>query len=297
MPIATIDAHHHLWDLTVNRHPWLEGPPVKAHFGSTDRLPRGYSIDAYLEDIDGQNIVKSVHVEAGADPSDPVRETRWLQAIADAHGFPHGIVAYASLNQKEVRGVLEAHCELRNMRGIRMMTKKVGELSKDTDASGSLMSDADWRQGFKILGELGLSFDLQAPTPLMNEAAELASAFPDMQVMLTHAGLPLDRTEEGMAAWRDGMRRLADRPNIALKVSGVPMTDWNWTVDSLRPVVLTAIEIFGVDRTMFGSNFPIDGLYSDYATLFNAYREITADFTAEEQRRLFHDNAARLYRL
>ncbi len=296
-PIETIDSHHHLWDRQLNRYPWLDGPPTTAHFGSTDQLPHEYGIDIYLKDIADQNIVKSVHVEAGTDPSDPVNETRWLQGVAETHGYPNGIVAYANLADPKVRDVLEAHCEFPNMRGIRMMTKKVGQLSKDLDASGSLMSDAQWREGFAVLGEMGLSFDLQAPASLMAEAAALAAAFPDNQLMLTHAGLPLDRSESGMARWRAGMHQLAEQANIALKISGLPMTDWKWTVDSLRPMVLEAIDAFGVHRTMFGSNFPIDGLYSDYGTLIEAYRTIVAGFTSEEQAQMLHDNAARLYRL
>ncbi len=295
--IATIDSHHHLWNRSLVRYPWLDGPATKAHFGSTDQLPEEYGIDAYLQDIAGQDIVKSVHVEAGADPADPVSETRWLQTVADTHGFPHGIVAYADLADPGIRGVLQAHCESPNMRGIRMMTKKVGQLGKNVDASGSLMSDTQWRQGFAILGELGLSFDLQAPAPLMAEAAALANDFPGNQLMLTHAGLPLDRSEDGMAAWRTGMGQMSQHQNIALKISGIPMTDWRWDIDSLRPIVLAAIDFFGVERTMFGSNFPIDRLYSDYGTLFGAYRRIVADFTAPEQEQMFYGNAARLYRL
>lgn len=296
-PIKTIDSHHHLWDRARHGYPWLDGPSVKAHFGTTDQLPHEYGIAAYLDDIAGQNIVKSVHVEAGADPADPVRETRWLQSVADSHGYPHGIVGYANLADPSVKQVLEGHCEFANMRGVRMMTKQVGQLTKDADASGSLMSDGQWRRGFAMLGQMGLSFDLQAPTPLMAEAAALAGAFPDIQLILTHAGLPLDRSEDGLAAWRAGMGRLAEHDNIALKISGIAMTDWQWTVDSLRPVVREAIDIFGVARTLFGSNFPIDRLYSDFNTLFAAYRQIVADFSPSEQAQMFHDNAARLYRL
>ena len=100
-----------------------------------------------------------------------------------------------------------------------------------------------------------------------------------------------------MVAWRRGMRKMADCPNIAVKITGLPMTDWHWTTDSLRPVVLETIEIFGVDRCMFGSNFPIDGLHSSFDTLLDAYREIVATLSEDEQRALFHDNASRYYRI
>jgi len=161
----------------------------------------------------------------------------------------------------------------------------------------SKMSEADWRAGFQVLGELGLSYDLQAPTPLMSEAAELALDFPDNQILLTHTGLPLDRTVSGLEAWRRGMKKMAERDNISVKITGLPMTDWSWTVESLKPMVLETIEIFGVNRSMFGSNFPIDGLHSTYDALFNAFREIVSGFSDAEVHALFHDNAARSYRL
>jgi predicted TIM-barrel fold metal-dependent hydrolase len=295
--IPTIDAHHHLWDLEANAYPWLSGPPVEAHFGPYEKIRKNYQVEDYLRDIRGQHVVKSVHVEAGADPTDPVRETAWLQAQADRHGYPHAIVAYANLAAPDVGAVLEAHCRCPNVRGIRMMARKPGELRGAGDPGTSLMSDPAWRRGFAQLRPLGLSFDLQAPPPLMAEAARLAGDFPDVPLVLTHAGLPLDRSPAGMAAWRAGMQRLAERSNVWVKISGLPMTDWRWTVDSLRPIVLETLEIFGVERAMVGSNFPVDGLYSDYDRLLNAHRTITAGLTLEEQRDLFHDNAARFYRL
>ncbi len=295
--IPIVDAHHHLWDLAANHYPWLSGPPVTAHFGPYDRIRKTYGVAEYLRDARGQHVVQSVHVEAGADPADPVRETRWLQAQADRYGFPHGIVAYADLAAPDAPAVLEAHRSFPNVRGIRMMAWPPGQLRGSGDPGRSRMSDRAWRRGFARLPTLGLTFDLQAPPPLMAEAAALAADFPDVGLALTHAGLPLDRSPEGLAAWRAGMRALAERPNVCVKVSGLAMTDWHWTVDSLRPLVLETIEIFGVDRAMFGSNFPVDGLYSDFDTLFDAYRRIVAGFTLDEQRRLFHDNARRFYRL
>lgn len=295
--LPLVDAHHHLWNTHLNRYPWLEGEPFEAHFGNSGDLPRPYDLTAYLADIDGLNVVKSVHVEASHDPSDPVRETRWLQSLADVHGFPHGIVGFADLTKSDVGAILEAHAESPNFRGIRMSTMTPAQLREAKGDVRSKMSETAWREGFGVLSKMGLSFDLQAPAPLMAEAAEVAGLFPNAQILLTHAGLPLDRSDAGMAAWRRGMKLMAERPNIALKVTGVPMTDHHWTVDSLRPIVCEAIDIFGVDRTMFGSNFPIDGLHSSLGRLLGAYREIIADYTDAEQRAMLHDNAARLYRL
>jgi predicted TIM-barrel fold metal-dependent hydrolase len=293
-----VDAHHHAFDITQVAYPWLVGEPIKAHFGPYEKIHgKSYTIEDYRRDIAEQNVVKSVHVEASAKPEQAERETAWLQAQADVHGFPHGIVAYANLSDPDVGHLLDAHCRHRNMRGVRMMTKRPSDLAGKVDGSGSLMSDAQWRKGFAMLAERGLSFDLQAPSPLMAEAAALANAFPRSQIILTHAGLPLDRTPEGRAAWRAGMKRMAEQPNIALKISGIPMTDWTWTTESLRPIVLESIDFFGPARTMFGSNFPIDGLYTSYCTLFDAYREIIAGFSEAEQSAMLHDNAVAFYRL
>ncbi|MCL4149782.1 UNVERIFIED_CONTAM: hypothetical protein GTU68_044084 [Idotea baltica] len=295
--IPTIDSHHHLWDTSENEYPWLAGPSFDAHFGSSGDLPRPYLLEQYLEDTKNQNIVKSIHVEASFSPDNPVGETNWLQALADTHGFPHGIVAFANLDKPDVREVLEQHCAFANMRGIRMPTMTPAQLREAKGDIRSKMSQTDWRKGFKVLCDLDLSYDLQAPTPLMAEAAELASDFPEARIFLTHTGLPLDRTEEGMDAWRRGMKKMAERLNISVKITGLPMTDWNWTTASLRPMILETIDMFGVDRCMFGSNFPIDRLHSSFDTLFDAFREVVSDFSADEQAALFHDNAARGYRL
>jgi predicted TIM-barrel fold metal-dependent hydrolase len=93
------------------------------------------------------------------------------------------------------------------------------------------------------------------------------------------------------------MWELATLPNVVVKISGLGTVDWHWTIDSIRPFVAQTIEAFGVSRCMFASNFPVDKLYSDFDTLYGAFRKITESFNADERRMLFHDNAARYYRL
>ena len=109
--------------------------------------------------------------------------------------------------------------------------------------------------------------------------------------------MPVDREARDIAGWAAGIKRLAEAPNIACKISGLGMGDWKWTTDGIRPFVLTAIEAFGVDRCMFASNFPVDKLFSSYDTLFTAYKDITRNFSPAERLKLFHDNAAHFYRL
>src|SRR5262245_39802579 len=117
-----VDAHHHLWDLERNHYPWLEAElDPDAAIGDYSGLRRSYLIEDFAADSEPAGVVRTVHVQAEWDPDDPVGETRWLQAVADRHGLPHGIVAAARLEDSRVDDVLEAHVAYSNMRGIRQM--------------------------------------------------------------------------------------------------------------------------------------------------------------------------------
>jgi predicted TIM-barrel fold metal-dependent hydrolase len=293
-----IDAHHHLWDLQNHKYPWLQERPLKPRLeGNIEPIAKDYLLKDYLEDIRNQNVVKSVHVQTGWDPADPVGETRWLQQLADQHGYPHGIVARASLDAPDIEQVLEGHLLYKNVRGIRHMINWHPDPAKTYVDRPDLVRTSAWRQGFALLHRLGLSFDLQLYPAQMADAAALAHANPDTLIILNHAGMPVDRDEEGIRLWQRGIRGLAGAPNVVAKLSGLGTVDWKWTVASIRPFVLETIEAFGVARCMFASNFPVDKLYSDFDTLYRAFHEITASFSADERRKLFHDNAARYYRL
>jgi predicted TIM-barrel fold metal-dependent hydrolase len=159
------------------------------------------------------------------------------------------------------------------------------------------MSDPAWRRGFAALGTHGLSFDLQAPYWHLREAADLARAFPGTTIILNHTGLPADRSKAGLGAWRDALAAFAANRNTAVKISGIGLAGGAWTVEANGPVVLTAIEVFGVDRCMFASNFPVDSLTGDFDTIFDGFRRIVAHLPERDQRRLFAENAARYYRV
>jgi predicted TIM-barrel fold metal-dependent hydrolase len=296
--IPIIDAHHHLWDLGHFSYPWLSKRPLPASVaGDVVPIAQNYLLSDYLHDGLGQNLIKSVHVDAGMDPLHPVTETRWLQSIADQHGFPHGIVARAELNLKSVQTVLEQHCEHPNMRGIRHIVNWHADPAKTFVQRADLLRDPDWLSGFGLLQRFNLSFDLQLYPSQFADAVVLAQRYPDTTIILNHAGMPVDRGEEAYTYWREGMRRLAAQRNIWVKISGLGMVDWKWTEASIRPYVLDTIDCFGVDRCMFASNFPVDKLYSSFATLYGAFRSIVRSFEEHEQRKLFGETAAKVYRL
>jgi predicted TIM-barrel fold metal-dependent hydrolase len=295
--IPIIDPHHHLYDLKTGNYPWLQGPMLERVFGDYSAIRNDYLIDNFLADIRNQNVVKTVHLQVEYDHNDPVAETRWLQNVADKHGYPHGIVGFADLSSPDLQAVLEAHCAFPNVRGIRQCLNFHRDPVKTFIDSPHLMSDAQWRAGYALLKRYDLSFDLQLYYSQMEEATALAKDFPDTAVVLNHTGMPVDRSPEEIEAWKKSMKLLASAPNVSCKISGLGMGDWKWTVDSIRPFVLHAIDAFGTGRCMFASNFPVDKLFSSYDDVFNAFKAITKDFSSSERRALFHDNAERVYRL
>jgi len=296
--LPIVDPHHHLWDLERFSYPWLSARPLPASVaGDVAPIAKSYLLDDYLADTANQNVVKSVHVDAGFDPSQPAEETRWLQSIADQRGFPHAIVARAELHRPDVEATLAAHCRFPNVRGIRHIVNWHPDPAKTYVTKPNFLADTAWLRGFALLKRYNLSFDLQLYPSQMPEAAALAAAHGDTRIILNHAGMPVDRDPEALALWRTGMRALAAQPNVWVKISGLGMVDWRWTEDSIRPFVLDTIEIVGPDRCMFASNFPVDKLYSSFDALYGAFKSIVSDFTKSEQRKLFSDTALAVYRI
>ena len=281
-----VDAHHHLWDLSRNRHPWLQDEPmIPFRYGDYRPLRRDYAPDDYRADAAGFAVAATVAMEGEWDPADPVGESRWMAEVASGAGFPQGFVARAFLHRDDVREILAAHAEIPLVRGIRHKP------------DGVAMSDPAWRRGFAALAAHGFSFDLQVPHARLREALDLAESFPGTQIILNHAGLPSDRSPEGLSAWRKNMALAARAPNIAVKISGLGLADRPWRAEENIPIVREVVEMFGVDRCMFASNFPVDNLRGEFGVIFGAYLAAVADLSAAERARLFHDNAVKIYRL
>ncbi|PZO05618.1 MAG: amidohydrolase [Alphaproteobacteria bacterium] len=297
--LPIVDPHQHLWDFTRQHYGWLMDTPLPANpAGDCTEIARPYGLDDYLADVAGWNVIGTVHVDAGADADQALDETRWLQEISDARGLPTGIVAYAALNQPlaKLDAILSAHRQSPGVRGIRQIVNWHADPAR-TYGPRDLLLDDDWQAGFAVLQKHDLSFDLQIYPSQMPGAARLAARHPDTQIILNHAGMPTDRDEAGLTAWREGMSLLAAQPNVAVKISGLAMVDRCWTTESIRPFVLTTIDLFGPDRAMFASNFPVDKLYGDFSRHYEAYDALTADFSDAERRKLFGGSAMAVYRL
>lgn len=294
--MAIIDPHHHLWDLNTIRYPWLEVKEKTAFFGSYASLAKNYNVCDYLADSRNQGLEKSVHVQAECGHENPVAETRWLAALSEQHDIPSAIVAYADFRRDNIQDVLEQHCEFEQVRGIRQILNYHNNPAL-TYTDHNLLEDEKWRSNFGLLTQFGFSFDMQLFYQQMKQAAQLATRHDNIQFILNHTGMPVERDEDGIAGWKAGMRTLATCDNIAVKISGLGMADPKWTVESIRPFVLTTIDLFDTWRCMFASNFPVDSLFSNYDKLYEAYRFISKEFSGKERARLFYDNAAHYYRL
>ena len=296
--IPVIDSHHHLWDMEDNPYPGLQNPSDDTHLGDYRSICKNYLIDDFLEDLQGLNVTKSVHIEAGWESDDCQAETRWLQKISIQHGFPTGIVPNVDLFADDAEHQIETLASYPNVRGIRSRFLTPAELANLPNQSiENPLANKNWRNAFQKLDTHNLSFDLQAPPLLMPMAADIAKAFPETRFVLTHAGLPLDRSVDGIQIWKKGMRTLAALDNVYVKISGLGMTDWKWTQNSFRPIIMDTIDIFGPSRCMFGSNFPVDSLYATYYRLLSSIRSIISDLSEEEQQQILNKTASIFYRI
>ena len=290
--IPFIETHHHLWELDRFHYDWLTDPGWPGHnallgdykmIRSTIGAPWRFFKEFY-----GQNVIKSVHVEAAYAGPDAVEETVWLDAVAKEHGYPHALVVFCDIEQDDGEAQLDRHLAASDLvRGVRIRAHP-----DDPDT-------AAFKRGYAALGARGLSYELNAsPGKLLNGRA-VAAANPGVAVILGHAGFPVQRDDDYFQQWKSEISQLAEVEHVAAKVSGFGMADNRWTIGSIRPWVLHMIEAFGPSRIMFGTNWPVDILYATYLEQVDAYRSIIAEagFSRDEQEDMLYRNAERFYRI
>jgi predicted TIM-barrel fold metal-dependent hydrolase len=295
MPRRIVDAHHHFWDLGRNRHPWLcDEPPIAFRYGDYAALRRNYLQADYLHDAATASVEVqgTVYVETEWDPADPRGEMRYVETLIRERGLPTVAVAHTRLDAPDAPDLLAHHAAFPFVRSIRHKPR-ANPRPGMTEPGG--MADSAWRRGYAQLAPLGLRFDLQTPWWHMGEAAALARDFPDTTLIINHAGLPADRSAEGLAAWRRAMAQVAEYPNVYVKISGIGVPGQAWTAQANGAIVRHLIEVFGVTRCMFASNFPVDSLCGSFEAIFGGFGDIVADLSDDEQDALFRRNAIRIY--
>ncbi|WP_170422287.1 amidohydrolase family protein [Ruegeria arenilitoris] len=287
-----IDAHHHLWDLNAVSYPWLMARGVERFFGDPTPIQRDYLLDEFRSEAEPCGVRASVHIQVGA--KNGLDEARWVQSVADANrDWPMAQVVFCDLTSADLSAQLDTFQSLTTVRGLRQIVGRAPGEDAQT-GTNTLLDSAAFATGLQEAGRRGLSFDLQLIPELMEKTARVLAQAPETQIALCHAGSPHDRSPEGLRDWAQHQRALSALPHVTCKLSGLGMFDHTWTPDSIRPIIETCLDQFGPDRVMFGSNFPVDKLYGDYATLANAYHDLVP---VEAHQAVFQDTAARFYDL
>jgi predicted TIM-barrel fold metal-dependent hydrolase len=296
--VTLIDAHHHLWEVSQKKHPSLYGPQRPDSFiGDNSAIRHDYLPSDYRRDAAGHNVLATVHCEAEWDRDDQLGETRWVASMHEQHGVPTAIVAHAWFDTPNAEEIIAAQAANPLVRGIRSKPVTAASPDKMNPGAPGTMQDETWLRGFALLEKYKLSWDLRVPFWHLEEAAAVARAFPKTAIILNHTGFPWDRSEEGLAAWRRGMGVLAREPNVWVKVSEFGLKDRAWDYEENSRLVCDAIAIFGIERSVFATNFPVASLRIGYGALVEAMSRMLADRSPEDRDRFFWKNATSFYRL
>ncbi len=286
-----IDAHHHLWDLAMDRHPWLRptGGEIKA-LGDLAPIRRNYLVDDYRRDAANQNVAASVHVEAAWDRSDdPLAEIHWLESLDKSSGVAVRYIGFASLAAPNAAETLDRLADVGRCVGVReMLSWHPTQPARNFAAAGRdrRRTGLPPRRLFAVAARSHARTDA---LPLSGGGGRPSSrrTSPDQRFIVNHCGSPIDRDADGMARWKRGLRLLGRQPNISVKISALTAYDPSPTPESLREVAMHCIESFGVDRSMFGSDFPVGRLWTTFDAIFDGFKAIVQDFSEDEQRALF----------
>ena len=276
-----VDTHQHLWDLDLFRYAWLRQLPV---------LNRSFRMEDYLAATNGLFVEKSVHLEADVDEPFMVDETRHVLRLADrADNTLEGVVACARPESKDFKTYLERILGHPRLKGIRRV------LHTQPDDLGQ---SETFIENVRSLAGNGLSFDICVLSRQLPLAIRLVSRCPDVTFILDHCGVPQVR-EKILDPWRSHIREIAQFPNVCCKISGLVayVDPNNWAAEDVRPYVDYAIECFGWDRVMFGSDWPVCTLSASYRQWVDILLSLTRSAGEANQKKLFQDNAIRVYRL
>lgn len=295
--LPIIDAHHHFWDLSLNKHPWLCGDErIPFRYGDYSSICQDFLVEAYQQVSAQHNVIKTVHMEAEWVSDDPVGETAWLHRLHDATGYPHAVIGQAWFARDDIADVLAGHASYPLVRSVRQKPKAAASPESFVANAPGSMGDPAFREGYGWLARFGLHYDLQCPWWHLGEAADLARDYPGTTIILNHTGLPSDRSAAGLAGWHEAMAQFAACENVAVKISGIGVPGEPWSVALNGGVVRQTIDLFGAERCMFASNFPVDGLCGTFDEIYSGFKEITAPLGEEVQAMLFHDTAVKYYR-
>ena len=298
-----IDSHHHLWcpenDTADIGYVWLKNIGVMKPFGDPTSIQRDYLPEEFKAESKKHELVGSVHIQCDGAIPDPVKESEWLESLSQSHGVPSAHIGFVDLTSADTPALLERYIQLPNFRGVRQIISRIDGRPEISFTSVDYLDHTIWREHFGLLAEHNLSFDLQLYPQQMADAAIFLEQHPDAPVVIDHAGSPYDQSKAGRLFWREGLEELAQLPHCHIKLSGFGMFDQQWDSRSIQPLFNDIIELFGVDRVMFGSNFPVDKLMHSYDFVVDSVVECCRNLGLNEAdiERFFYGNVREFYQL
>lgn len=296
MTAGIVDAHHHIWrqaDLD-----WLSGPMIPRIFGPYEPIRRDYLIDEYRADVTPFGVEKSVYVQTNWPLAKSVDEVRWVQSVAEETGWPHAIVGSADLMDDGCAAVFAEQARISPlMRGTRLQLHWHQNPAYRFAPVPDRMNDPVFRRNLARIETYGWHFELQVFSGQMRNAAKLAADFPGIPFVLIHAGMLESDLPEDRAVWLEGMKLLAEQPNVLVKFSGLGTFSHRVEPAFIAGVIRDVVTLFGSDRCMFGSNFPIEKIWTDFETLWAAYSGALAEYPEQVRDNILRDTAAKTYRL
>jgi predicted TIM-barrel fold metal-dependent hydrolase len=295
-PSELVDCHHHIW--RVADLPWLSGDPVPRIFGPYEPIRRDYLAEEYIAEATAVGITSSVYVQANWPVDRSLDEIRWLADVHAATGWPMAFIGSADLFEPGAVEVMRQQAALTPLvRGTRLQLHWHERPEYRFAAAPDRMDDPVFRRNIASLADLGWLFELQVFSPQMALAARLVADFPETTFALVHAGMLENTDPATVEAWRQGVQLLAEQPNVVVKLTG--QGTFNHRVDQglIDLVTGTCLQLFGSHRCMWGSNFPVEKIWTELPPLVAAWRRALADQPADVQDDVFAGTARRVYSL
>ena len=294
--LEIVDAHVHFWMPAT--HKWVAKAVSEPPFVGKYNFSPAYLPEDYRKDAEGYHVTHLVHVEAGWG-KDEVGETVWLDSIADKDALrtPQAIVGHCDLSSELAREVIQRHCQSKRFKGIRQLlyyhpTKSVPFMAPHDD----YFTDPKWLSGVSLLQEFNLSLEFLIDATQTHRAAQVARQFPNVKFMLEHCGIAYS-TNEKTTLWREGLAELASQSNVYCKVSGMFWDCPGWTQESVMKRTQPCFDLFGLDRCVFASNFPVDRMNVSFSDVIACLQPIMQRYTPEERDKYFSGNAKKFYGL
>eukprot|EP01084_Bolivina_argentea_P277687 474180_1 len=290
------DPHHHLWNPSTNswinqKHRLKTVPVIK----SLENYSY-YGIDQFLSESKKYKLDSCVYLQCGY--NDNIKEVEAMQSLYDKYGFPNGIIGYANLQSDNIEYILKKQMKYKNFRGIRPTIKyhQIYEQRRSAPNANIMMSPT-FHNGLQLMSKYNLILELHLYPSQLKYASIIACSYPKLKMIINHCAYPLNEDIEEY--WNKGMELMSKCKNVFVKLSGWCIFDEHFNHDSMKYIIKKIVDLFGVNKCMFASNFPVDKPYGHYDMYWDLYIKILQElgFTETQIDKMIHKNAIKIYKL